>query len=79
MSSPELQAFVDDLETALLEHLDAETDRVKSERDFLLAVYNGRTDGATIEDASTEFTMRYLTGMFNGYALIEKDVSAPSS
>jgi hypothetical protein len=79
MSSPELQTFVGELETALLEHLDAETDRVKSERDFLLAVYNGRTDGATTEDASTGFVMRYLTGMFNGYVLVERDVSAPSS
>lgn len=76
MSSPELRTFVDELETALLEYLDAETARITSERDFLLAVHAGRTDGATAEDASTEFTMRYLTGVFAGYVLIENDVSA---
>jgi hypothetical protein len=78
VSESTLQTFIDELEEVLTEYLDSETARVENERDFLLSVYNGRTDGITVEDVSTEFTMKYLSGNLGDYMPIEEDVSTPS-
>jgi hypothetical protein len=79
VSSGVLDSFIDDLEMVLEEFLDAEIARVENERDFLLKVLEGRADGVTVEDVSTELTMTYLSGYLSVYMPIEEDVSASSS
>ena len=79
MSSDLLKGFVDDLDTVLSDYIEAERTRITTERDFLQNVLDGRTDGVTIEDVSTELTQKYLEGYLSTYIAIEKDVSTSSS
>ena len=72
-ASTALDGFIDELEEELRDFLTSEEDRVRKERDFLLAVLHGRTDGVTVEDVSTKLTEVYLSGYLSQYVEIEDD------
>lgn len=71
--SSALSGLLDQLEADLRDFIDAETDRVTNERDFLLNVLHGRADSVSVEDASTDLTNVYLTGYLSQYATITDD------
>jgi hypothetical protein len=75
MSSEVLTNLIDTLEDALRDFIDTERERVETERDFLLNVLNGRSDGVTVEDLSTDLTKIYLSGYLSVYVPIENDIS----
>ena len=75
MSSELLKGFVDELDAVLGDYIEAERSRITTERDFLLNVLEGRADGVTVEDVSTELTKKYLSGYLSNYILIESDIS----
>lgn len=79
MSSELLKDFVDDLDAALGDYIETERERITTERDFLQNVLEGRADGVTVEDVSTDLTKKYLEGYLGTYIAIEKDVSTSSS
>ena len=70
-----LSLLLDTLETELRDYIDDERDRVETERDFLLNVLHGRTDGVSVEDLSTDLTNIYLSGYLSNYVPIENDIS----
>ena len=71
--SASLRALLDSLEETLEELLDDEQEQVEAERDFLLAVLDGTTEGVSVEDASTELTAVYLEGFLSNFLPIEED------
>ncbi len=75
MSTVALRSLLEEMEDAMEDLLDEEIERVESERDFLLAVLDGRTggEGVSIEDVSTELTETYLTTALSVYIPIEED------
>lgn len=75
MSSEVLTNLIATLEDELRDFIDTERERVEAERDFLLDVLNGRSDGVTVEDISTELTQIYLSGYLSAYVPIENDIS----
>jgi hypothetical protein len=75
VSTVALRSLLEEMEDAMEDLLDEEIERVESERDFLLAVLDGRTggEGVSIEDVSTELTETYLTTALSVYIPIEED------
>lgn len=71
-----LSTLVDDLETALTDYVDSERSRLETERDFLLAVLDGRADGVTVEDVSSDLTALYLSGSLGQYVPVEEDTDS---
>jgi hypothetical protein len=65
VSTSQLKALVSELETVMKDYLDEEEKRVKAERDFLLSVLDGRADGVSIEDTSSQLTETYLYRSLN--------------
>lgn len=68
-----LDNLLDTLDTELRDFLDTEQSRIETERDFLLNVLHGRTDGVTVEDLSTDLTQIYLSGYLSKYVQVEDD------
>jgi len=68
-----LDNLLDTLETELRDFLDSERVRVETERDFLLAVLHGRSDGVTVEDLATDLTQIYAAGYLGEYIQVEDD------
>ncbi len=68
-----LATFVGELETELRAYIDAERERIETERDFLLNVLEGRTDGVTVEDVSSALVASYLSDGLGAYISIEAD------
>lgn len=73
-----LTGIIDSLEEELRDYIDGERERIEAERDFLLAVLDGRSDGVTVEDVSTDLTQSYLSGYLSEFIPIEQDISNPS-
>jgi len=71
--SAEMDAFLLDFETELRAYIDAERSRVETERDFLQAVLDGRTDGVTVEDVSSDLVNTYLTSYLGQFIPVEED------
>ena len=67
--------FIDQLDSALSAYLTNEQERLENERDFLLHVLAGRTDGVTVEDVSTDATKTFLSGALGQYFPITDDTS----
>ena len=71
--STQLDTLADQLEEALEEILDEEEERLEIERDFLLKVIEGTTDGVTLEDPSTDLTNALLSGYISDYLPVEEE------
>ena len=72
--SAEMDAFLLEFETELRSYIDAERSRIETERDFLSAVFDGRTDGITIEDVSSDLVNSYLTSYLGQFIPVEEDL-----
>ena len=73
MSSENLRGLLDQLEDTLTDYVEDEKSRVEAERDFLLAVVDGRSDGVNVENVSSELTSTYLASSLSKYIPIEDD------
>jgi len=70
-----LRNLCDVLDDELRDFVSSERERIEAERDFLLNVLNGRADGVSVEDLSTDLTATYLSGYLSNYVPIENDIS----
>jgi hypothetical protein len=68
-----LSETADALEEQLAALLDEEQERLEAERDFLLKVVDGTTDGVSIEDPSSELTRELLNGYISRYLPVDEE------
>lgn len=70
-----LQGLLEELQNAIKTFLDDEIERTEKDRDFLLAVLDGRTGGSdyNVEDASTDNTADLLTTLLQEHLTVEED------
>lgn len=67
--------LIDDIARELDDLLRQEESKAAAERDFLLAVYRGRSSGLSLDDTTSRAAQLYLDGTLSEFIPIERDLT----